>query len=104
MSFRVGMKVVRVGSKRSCENLWIAENIKFTYPKIGDVVTIKTINDWPRWTILTFCEHDNSHLAGVVSEIEPGFGSEHFRPIVERKTDISIFKRMFNPSKQGVDA
>lgn len=103
VTFRVGQKVVRVGSpKGTSEHLWIKEGYKFSYPEIGEVVTIKTINDWPRGAILTFCEHDNSHMVGTVSKIEPGFGAEHFRPIVERKTSIEIFTRMLKP--QGVDA
>lgn len=35
-------------------------------------------------------------------EISRGYYKRRFRPIVERKTDISIFKRMLTP--QGVDA
>lgn len=34
----------------------------------------------------------------------PGFRADHFRPIVERKTSIAIFKAMLNPSKQEVEA
>jgi hypothetical protein len=33
-----------------------------------------------------------------------GMMASRFRPVVERKTDISIFKAMLNPSKQGADA
>ena len=100
MSFRVGQKVARVGStKGTYEDFWILAGYKFSYPKIGEVVTIKTINDWPCGTILTFCEHDNSHLIRVISKIEPGFGAEHFRPVVERKSDISIFTEMLTDTK-----
>lgn len=35
---------------------------------------------------------------------EPGWPARNFRPVVDRKTDISIFKAMLNPSKQGADA
>lgn len=34
----------------------------------------------------------------------PFYKGQRFRPVVERKTDISIFKAMLNPSKQGADA
>lgn len=34
----------------------------------------------------------------------PGTKAACFRPLVERKTDISIFTRMLTPNKQGVDA
>ena len=33
-----------------------------------------------------------------------GFRAARFRPVVERNTDISIFTKMLNPSKQTVDA
>ena len=32
------------------------------------------------------------------------FEAAAFRPVQERKTDISIFTAMLNPQKQGVDA
>lgn len=35
---------------------------------------------------------------------EPGYKTERFRPVVERKTDISIFKAMLNPSDERVTA
>ena len=36
--------------------------------------------------------------------IEVGYSPKRFRPIVERKTDISIFKAMLNPASQREDA
>lgn len=35
---------------------------------------------------------------------EPGYNPARFRPVVERKTDISIFKAMLNPSREKVSA
>lgn len=35
---------------------------------------------------------------------DDAYKSSRFRPITERKTDISIFKAMLNPSKQEVSA
>lgn len=81
----------------SKENLWVAHGAKFSYPEVGEVVTIKTINEWTYGTLVTLYEHDNSHLVGKYGRVEPGFGIEHFRPLVERKTDISIFTKMLNP-------
>lgn len=46
----------------------------------------------------------------IVSEAAPnsetarGFLTSRFRPIVERKTSIEIFKAMLNPSKTEVEA
>lgn len=90
MSFHVGQKVVRVGSTGKTYETELAKYFKFSYPEIGEVVTVRTINVWSSWTALTFCEHDNSHLVGVASKIEPGFASHHFRPIVEPKAETSF--------------
>jgi hypothetical protein len=47
-------------------------------------------------------------LAEVAPPERPGFSPtfrvSRFRPIVEKKTDISIFTAMLNPSKRSVDA
>src|SRR5581483_84243 len=99
MTFRIGQKVVRVGAMPTYEHAW-AKRIKFSYPAVGEIVTIKTINNWPTGAILTFYEHDNSALAGNVSQIEPGFGAKHFRPIVERKTDISVFTQILRKASK----
>jgi len=35
--------------------------------------------------------------------IEPSFEAALFRPVVERKTDISVFRAMLTPSKKKVE-
>lgn len=100
MNFRVGQKVIRVGNA-SPGAVKIPAGYGHTYPRKGEIVTIKTINHWPLWTLLTFVEHDNSHLIQLFgSQFEPGFEAKAFRPLVERKTSIEIFTRMLNPSKE----
>jgi hypothetical protein len=91
MTFRVGQKVIRIGSASgNVVGRRLVRDLGFSYPAMGDVVTIKTINDWPTQTVLTFHEHDNSHLIGYSGTLEPGFDAICFRPIQERKTDISF--------------
>lgn len=102
--FQVGQKVVRVGSKTIGGHTLRVRN--FTYPKIGEVCTVATINHWPYGTIVTLREHDNSHLIRHEhnrSGYEPGFDARAFRPLVERKTDISIFTKMLD-SKEKIMA
>jgi hypothetical protein len=101
MSFHIGQKVVRIEvsgqvadeiHRRACD----VTGARLT--EIGEVYTIRTINDWPGRTLLTFHELDNSHmLARLGVTIEPGFDSRGFRAVVERKTDISIFIAMLTP-------
>jgi hypothetical protein len=49
-------------------------------------------------TGLQFVEITNS------SAWDGAYASSRFRPIVERKTDISIFTAMLNPSKRRIEA
>jgi hypothetical protein len=106
MTFRVGQKVVCVrGWGGGDMSVSVARSMGYTHPAIREVVTIKTLNAWSHATLLTFHEHDNSHIQKQLnSRYEPGFDARAFRPIVERKTDISIFTRMLNPSKVKANA
>lgn len=71
------------------------------YPNVGEVYTVRAIMPLDGGLVLYLVEIDNSHVA---LDCEPGFESEFFRPAVERKTDISIFQAMLNPSPVTVDA
>lgn len=107
--FYVGQKVVRVRSAHvSGGGIVPAEAIArlgHSAPALGEVVTIRAINTWSNWTALRFEEHHNEQfVADGVCGIEPGFNAQHFRPVVERKTDISIFTAMLNPSKVEMPA
>jgi hypothetical protein len=35
--------------------------------------------------------------------VEQGFHHQHFRPVVETKTDISIFKKMLTPNTREIE-
>ena len=95
MAFYVGQKVVCVDAKASPGRIWGADR-----PVEGATYTIvgfsKSLYDGSE--TLCFEEIKNSSVVGL------GYHARRFRPIVERKTDISIFKAMLNPSKQGADA
>ena len=99
MTFRVGQKVVRIGSVKGSDiSRSEAVRMGYSYPEMGEIVTIKTLNAWPAKTILTFYEHDNSHIQKQLgSPWEPGFDAAAFRPLVERKTDISALKALLVP-------
>lgn len=97
VTFRVGQKVVLVGWAQDAVSSWRA--IGACYPDVGDVYTVRAVKPWKKSAILLLSEIDNSHLRYA---LEPGFRQEFFRPIVERKTDLSIFQKMLAPT--GVDA
>ena len=81
MTFRVGQKVVCVdatGTYLVCK---------------GNVYTVTGV-DTP------FIEIDHTEVPSF--DDHRGMLASRFRPVVERKTDISIFTRMLKP--QGIDA
>lgn len=101
MTFYVGQKVVCVGGKyRGDIPRPDAEANGAIYPRRGNIYTIRTINVWPGKTLVTLHECNNAHLVKIFGGgIEPGFNARGFRPVVDRKTDISIFTKMLNPKK-----
>src|SRR3990167_4610543 len=102
MNFHVGQKVVAVGYKKDGSH--VPPSIA-NLPQIGNIYTIRAINVWPTITIVRLYEVDNSHLLSLhqyAGQIEPGYDARAFRPLVTRKTNISIFKRMLTPSPEKV--
>ena len=67
-------------------------------PVFGEVYTIRDIRCFAFGVGLLFCELKNPPLYGI----EGHFCQSVFRPVVERKTDISIFKKMLTPSDAEV--
>jgi hypothetical protein len=106
MAFRVGQKVVCVDTTSA----GLGQRWPSDYLKLGNIYTIRWIGECPyeAWRYLGPC----IRLLEVIRPKDSTnpewndmpFAQARFRPIVERKTDISIFTRMLNPSKQGVDA
>jgi hypothetical protein len=110
MTFHVGQKVVRVSTPHSSGtiNRRVAEAHGATFPVFGQVYTVRLVRvDPDNKEVLLLVECDNSHMAGIgFGPLEPGFASHNFRPVVERKTDISIFTAMLDrtPSRETVEA
>jgi len=91
-NFRVGQKVVCVSQRETAARL--------LYPDIGSVWKVRSI------AICSITGKTGIRLAGWRLPENPTTGGEFalypdcFRPVHERKTDISIFKEMLNPTKQ----
>lgn len=104
--FYVGQKVCRLRDLPVSVHIAMAERRAEggNVPEPGGTYTIRAIRQSLQAgvTLLLLCELDNSHM--LVSGREPGFDSRYFRPLVDRPTDISIFERLLNPSKQTEDA
>lgn len=85
MTFRVGQKVVCVADrKRRLNDLGLPGFVK------GRV-----------YTITSFYEEEPHGLFLSVAELDQRVGGQvcGFRPVVERKTDISIFQKMLIPER-----
>lgn len=92
MNFRVGQKVVCVDASEK-NGRWFADA-----PIEGRVYTIVGFAETKRGTGLLLQEIANDE------EFCGSYSPNRFRPIVERKTDISIFTAMLNPSHEKVRA
>lgn len=96
MSFRVGQKVTL-----KVDELWVntadGKNVPgIIYPRFGEVYVIREMMTDDEGTWLTFVEIRNVRmLLG-----EPVFDAEQFRPVVEKKTDISIFTSLLNTKQR----
>jgi len=100
MTFRVGMKVVCVdGDMRVNWAGWHP-------PTKWAVYTVREV----RRSLDRITYGDTSLLLDEITNPlgphgrECGFLGRRFRPVQERKTDISIFTAMLNPSQVTVDA
>ena len=96
MSFHVGQKVVCVNAEWDDPH-WC----KFTpnRPVAGGVYTIREIHSaFPHRVGFYLDELPNPVVIWVERTGEGAFLSTRFRPVIERKTDISVFTALLNPA------
>lgn len=103
-NFHVGQKVVCVDGKFHPDFCDVP-----CLPVEGAVYTIRAIElmtavTGERSPIIKLVEIVNPVMEWEIGDEEFGFVPRRFRPLVERKTDISLFKAMLNPSKEQVTA
>lgn len=95
MTFRVGMKVVCVDG----DTVFFGNRLagwNGDPPITGKIYTVHAIE---------FCERYQQPVLRLVEiRNELGYWVNRFRPIVERKTDISIFTKMLTPSDEKIGA
>ncbi len=106
MTFHVGQKVVCVDDE------WKDVNWKYipSRPVRGQVYTVRSVHitertDGPEVSML-LNEITNPIVAWPkIGKSEGDFPAYRFRPVIERKTDISIFTAMLTPKqRERVDA
>jgi hypothetical protein len=101
MTFHVGQKVVFVGGgKRSISRAQI-DHYKISVPRLKATYTVESVILFEGQECLRLVELNNVHVP-TTTGAELAFYGFVFRPVVERKTDISIFQAMLNPSDERV--
>lgn len=96
-NFRVGQKVTMVqGYEPKVYDRAKSEGV--TLPETGVVYTVRGIEDGLGWySGVPFIWLEELRNAPHVSDgVEPNWDARLFRPVVDRKTDISIFTAMLN--------
>lgn len=102
MTFRVGQKVVCVDDVPHGKYApWPVKGGLDGLTK-GTVYTIREIGAYCGEPVVWLNEITREIVPGWEKYGEQGFSPARFRPLVERKTDISVFMKMLTP--QGVEA
>lgn len=101
MAFYVGQKVVCVDASEEAHDLpeWCCPIGDLSGLEEGKVYTVREygLDDIGLPTVWLQEIYRESHPEAE-DVGEPGYSPRRFRPAVERKTDISLFKAMLNPS------
>lgn len=91
MNFRVGQKVVCISDDWFCQH-------PIVFPIKGRIYTVRGKNLEPHNAVSPV----GLYLVEIVNTVfgarENAFDAEGFRPLVEKKTDISIFTHMLSGS------
>lgn len=88
MAFRVGQKVVCVDVSNDDGKQWIGDDT----PVVGEIYTVSAVG-------LTERGKYGIQLVELRRPRRWGYQARRFRPVVERKTDISIFTAMLKPER-----
>lgn len=101
MTFHVGQKVVCVDASNTPGARWHGGEA----PAEGHVYTVMGVRVSRKGVqVLQLreierCEAVKAWVARNIGEFA-GYDARRFRPVVERKTDISVFKAMLNPAPE----
>jgi hypothetical protein len=92
MAFEIGQEVECIDDR------WGLPSILFTLPVKGGVYVV--INIMPPLNIASH-QVDHLELAGFPNHC---FACDMFRPLLKKRTDISVFTKMLKPKKVSEDA
>ena len=96
--FRIGQKVVCIHPILRGRVNWGAVGAKF--PRVGEVYTIRGISDEASCVLEEIVNPEVPCMAssGQMVRSEVHFKLFRFRPVTERKTDISALKELLDPA------
>lgn len=100
MTFYVGQKVVCVDDK----NRTVFRPGTEEFITCGSVYVIRWLGFLDREPVLRLEGVVRPSYARIPEWSDYPFAIDRFRPVVERKTDISIFTKMLTPNKESIDA
>jgi hypothetical protein len=95
-NFHIGQKVVFIGGKRNGgyrDEIW---------PEVGCVYTVRAKRYYPDYVAILLVEIVNAPRQYAEGFQEADVDAGCFRPVIERKTDIEVFRRLLVPSKELV--
>lgn len=99
MSFRVGQRVVCIDAgpeKTAPDHRWVPGE----EPVEGQTYTVRRcFADGQGELLLWLNEVCRAPLSRALYGEDAGYGAFRFRPVVERKTDISIFTKMLDTTR-----
>lgn len=100
--FRVGQKVVCVEDKPMLVDIFPYRAAVGVNLIKGNVYTIRGVVFDLKGTLCVYLVEARSPLPPLSNGMERPYFATRFRPLVERKTDISIFKKMLNKRLEKV--
>lgn len=98
MAFRSGQKVVCV--KLIPVNAGYGYGIEIV-PTVGEVYTIRETGTFYDLQFVRLNEIHNHPRLYAIGTVECWFTADAFRPAIERKTDISVFRRILDDVSAG---
>lgn len=104
-NFRVGQKVVCVDDGWANWQLADMRSAGISSPIKGEIYTVRAVETLQGEAHVWLAEIVNPIVDySDVGQNEQGWAPELFRPVVERKTDISVFTRLLNTTPETVGA
>ena len=102
-NFRVGMKVVCIATPWDESSLWEPwRKLVPNRPILRGVYTVRGACPSQDEPGIYLCEIMNPMGRFNIGWHEGGFCCEFFRPVVERKTSIEVFRKLLQPKTENV--